>query len=219
MHSKFRIQNAEKFEIFKTFNSELYILHSTFKNMRIPVWISNRHVHLSPSDMEKVFGKWYELKVFKDISQPGQYAAQELVTIEWPKGKIEKVRVVGPTRKTTQVEIMVGDNFVLWTNAPIKVSGDVDNLEYIKIIWPVGDIYGTFAMVAQRHLHCTVQEAQEMGIKNGDIIQLHVGWIRGIMFENVAVRARDDYALDFHIDIEEANAALMKPGDWAELII
>ncbi len=169
--------------------------------------------------MEKVFGKWYELKVFKDISQPGQYAAQELVTIEWPKGKIEKVRVVGPTRKTTQVEIMVGDNFVLWTNAPIKVSGDVDNLEYIKIIWPVGDIYGTFAMVAQRHLHCTVQEAQEMGIKNGDIIQLHVGWIRGIMFENVAVRARDDYALDFHIDIEEANAALMKPGDWAELII
>jgi len=187
--------------------------------MRIPVWISNRHVHLSPSDMEKVFGKWYELKVFKDISQPGQYAAQELVTIEWPKGKIEKVRVVGPTRKTTQVEIMVGDNFVLWTNAPIKVSGDVDNLEYIKIIWPVGDIYGTFAMVAQRHLHCTVQEAQEMGIKNGDIIQLHVGWIRGIMFENVAVRARDDYALDFHIDIEEANAALMKPGDWAELII
>ncbi len=186
--------------------------------MRIPIWISNRHVHLSPSDMEKIFGKWYKLKVFKDISQPGQYAAQELVIIEWPKGKIEKVRVVWPTRKTTQVEIMVGDNFVLWTNAPIKVSGDVDNLEYIKIIWPVGDIYGPFAMVSERHLHCTVKEAQELWLKNGEKIKLHIGWIRGLVFENVAVRARDDYALDFHIDIEEANAAWVKPGDRAELI-
>lgn len=81
----------------------------------------------------------------------------------------------------------------------------------------MGEIYGPFAMVSQRHLHCTVQEAQEMGIKNGDIIQLHVGGIRGVMFENVAVRAKDDYALDFHIDIEEANAAGMKAGDRAEL--
>ena len=113
---------------------------------------------------------------------------------------------------------MVGDNFVLWTNAPIKVSGDVDNLEYIKIIWPVGDIYGPFAMVSERHLHCTVKEAQELWLKNGEKIKLHIGWIRGLVFENVAVRARDDYALDFHIDIEEANAAWVKPGDRAELI-
>ena len=185
--------------------------------MRIPIWISNRHVHLSPSDVEKLFGKWYELKKFKDITQPGQFAAQEVVMIEWPQGKIPNVRVVGPNRKITQVEIMLGDNYILWTNAPIKVSGDVDNLEYIKIIWPVGDIYGPFAMVSQRHLHCTVQEAKEMGIKNGEIINLHVWGIRGVVFENVAVRAKDDYALDFHIDIEEANAAGAKPGDRAEL--
>lgn len=186
--------------------------------MRISIGISNRHIHLSLSDVEKLFGKWYELKKFKDITQPGQFAAQEVVMIEWPQGKIPNVRVVGPTRKTTQVEIMLGDNFILWTNAPIKVSGDSSGLEYIKIIWPVGEVYGPFAMVSQRHLHCTVQEAQEMGIKNGDIIQLHVGWIRGLVFENVAVRAKDDYALDFHIDIEEANAAGIKPGDRAELL-
>jgi len=186
--------------------------------MRIPIGISNRHVHLSSSDMEKIFGKGYELKKFRDISQPGQYAAEEFVTLEWPKGKIEKVRVVGPNRKTTQVEIMIGDNFTLGINAPIKVSGDTNGLEYIKIIGPMGEVYGSFAMVSERHLHCTVKEAQEMGIKDGDIIQLHVWGIRGLMFEHVAVRARDDYALDFHIDIEEANAAGVKAGDWAELI-
>ncbi len=185
--------------------------------MRIPLWISNRHIHLSPSDVEKLFGKWYELKVLKDISQPGQFACEETVTLSWEKWKIEKVRVVGPTRKTTQVEIMLGDNFVLWINAPIKVSGDISGLEYIRILWPVGEVYGPFAMVSQRHLHCTVKEAQEMGIQDGDVIQLHVWGVRGVMFENVAVRSRDDYALDFHIDIEEANAAGVKPGDWAEL--
>lgn len=186
--------------------------------MRIPLWISNRHVHLSPSDVEKLFGKWYELKIFKNISQPGQYAAEETVTLVWEKWQIEKVRVVGPNRKTTQVELSIGDTFTLWITAPIRISGETNDLGYIKIIGPVGDIYGPFVMVAQRHLHCTVQEAKEIGIKNGDIIQLHVWGIRGVVFENVAVRAKDDYALDFHIDIEEANAAGVKPGDWAELI-
>ncbi len=185
--------------------------------MRIPIGSSNRHVHLAPSDMEKLFGKGYEITKFRDISQPGQYAAQELVTLVGEKGKIEKVRVVGPNRKTTQVEIMLGDTFTLWITAPIKVSGDTKDLWYIKIVWPVGEVYGPFAMVAQRHLHCTVKEAQEMGIKDGDDINLHVWGIRGVVFENVAVRARDDYALDFHIDLEEANAAGVKPGDWAEM--
>lgn len=186
--------------------------------MRIPLWISNRHVHLSQADVEKLFGKWYELKVLKNISQPGQYACEETVTLSGEKGKIEKVRVVGPTRKTTQVEIMIGDNFILWTNAPIKVSGDVNGLESIRIIWPVGKVYGQFAMVSERHLHCTVKEAEEMWLKDGDVIKMHVGGVRGVVFEHVAVRARDDYALDFHIDIEEANAAWAKPGDRAEII-
>jgi len=186
--------------------------------MRIPIWISNRHIHLSSIDIEKLFGLGYELKVLKNISQPGQFACEETVTLIGEKWKIEKVRVVGPTRKTTQVEIMLGDNFVLWTNAPIKVSGDISGLEYIKIVWPIGEVYGPFAMVSQRHLHCTVKESQEMNLKNGDIIQLHAGWVRGVVFENVAVRAKDDYALDFHVDIEEANAAGIKAGDRADLI-
>ncbi len=186
--------------------------------MRIPLWISNRHVHLSQADCEKLFGKGYELKKFKDITQPGQFAAEEVVTLVWERWQIEKVRVVWPNRKSTQVEISIGDTFALWVTAPIKVSGDTKDLWYIKIVWPVGEVYGPFAIVAQRHLHCTVKEAAELWIKNGDIIKMHVGGVRGIIFENVAVRAKDDYVLDFHIDIEEANAAGLKPGDWAELI-
>ncbi len=186
--------------------------------MRIPLWISNRHVHLSQADVEKLFGKGYELKVLKAISQPGQYAAQEQVILEWPAGKIAAVRVVGPTRKISQVELMMGDNFILGTNAPIKESGDTKGLEYIKIIWPVGEIYGPYAMIAQRHLHCTVKEAQELWVKNWDIVKMHISGERALTFENVVVRAKDDYALDFHIDIEEANAAGAKAGDWAEIV-
>lgn len=186
--------------------------------MRIPLWISNRHVHLSQPDVEKLFGKGYELKKLKDISQPWQYACEETVTLVGEKGKLEKVRVVGPTRKTTQVEIMLWDNFILWTQAPIKVSWDITGLVSIGITGPAGEIYGPFAMVAQRHLHCTVKEANELGIKNGDMIKMVIGGIRWLIFENVAVRARDDYALDFHIDIEEANAAGIQKGDRAELI-
>lgn len=186
--------------------------------MRIPLWISNRHVHLSQSDCEKLFGKGYELKVFKTITQPGQYAAEELVTLVGEKGQIENVRVVGPNRKTTQVELSISDTYTLWITAPIKVSGDTKDLGYIKIVGPVGEVYGPFAIIAQRHLHCTVKEAAELWIKNWDVIKMHIGGIRGVVFENVAVRARDDYALDFHIDIEEANAAGAKAGDWAEIV-
>ncbi len=186
--------------------------------MRIPLWISNRHVHLSHIDCEKLFGKDYELKKLRDISQPGQFAAEEIVTLVWEKGQIEKVRVVGPNRKITQVEISAGDAYNLWVKAPIRISGDLRDAWYIKIIWPVGEVYGPFAIVAQRHLHCTVKDAEELGIKHGDSIKLRTGNERAVVFENVVVRAKDDYALDFHIDIEEANAAGVKPGNWAELI-
>lgn len=186
--------------------------------MRIPLWISNRHVHLSHIDCEKLFGKWYTLKKFKDISQPGQFAAEELVTLVGEKGKIEKVRVVGPNRKTTQVEVSKWDTYVLWVNAPLRMSWDLKDAWYIKIIWPVGEIYGPFAIVAQRHLHCTVKEAEEMWIKNWSTIKMRISGERALVFENIRVRAKDDYALDFHIDRDEANAAGAKPGDRAEII-
>jgi len=186
--------------------------------MRIPIGIYNRHVHLMQSDVDKLFGKWYELKKYKNISQPGKFAAEETVTLVGEKWKLEGVRVMGPNRKYTQVELSIWDTYALWIKAPISVSWTTKNLGYIKIIGPVGEIYGPFAMIAQRHLHCTVKEAAEMWIKNGNLIKMHVGGARELIFENVVVRAKDEYALDFHIDIEEANAAAVKLGDRAEII-
>lgn len=188
--------------------------------MRIPIWISNRHVHLSQVDVEKLFGKWYQLTKMKDITQPGQFACNEVLTIAGPNGKIPNVRVVGPTRKESQVEIMLGDNFILWTKTPVRVSGEFTDGESITLIWPAWEAYVTKGMiVSQRHLHCTIAEAEDMGLKNGDLIKIKIPGPRGLIFEHVAVRARDDYALDFHIDIEEANSAWVKPGDWGEIVL
>lgn len=187
--------------------------------MRVPIWISNRHVHLSQVDVEKLFGKWYQLTKLKDLSQPGEFACNETIILSWPQGKLSNVRVVGPTRKNTQVEIMLGDNFVLWTSAPVRISGEFDDGENITLIWPAWEAYISKGMiVSQRHLHCTTAEAKDLWIKNWDVIKIKIPGIRGLIFENVAVRAKDDYALDFHVDIEEANAAGLKPWDRGEII-
>jgi putative phosphotransacetylase len=107
---------------------------------------------------------------------------------------------------------MLGDNFVLGTNAPVRVSGEFTDGESITLIGQAGECFVSKGMIAsQRHLHCTTTEAEDIGIKNGKLIKIKIPGPRGLIFENVAVRARDDYALDFHIDIEEANAAGVKP--------
>lgn len=187
--------------------------------MRIPIWISNRHIHLSQEDVEKLFGKWHELTVLKMLSQPWEFAAQEVVSIQWPKGKIDKVRVLWPVRKTTQVEIMLGDCFVLWVEAAIKLSGDHEGTPGIKIIWPAGEVdLSKGVIVAKRHLHCTVKEAEDMWIKSWDMIKVKTIWERGLIFDNVEVRAKDSFALDMHIDIEEANAAGLWVGAWGEIV-
>jgi len=188
--------------------------------MRLPIWISNRHIHLSQIDVEKLFGKGYQLTKLRDISQPGQFACNETVSISGPNGKIQNVRVVGPTRKESQWEILMWDNFTLWTKAPVKISGgDMKDAEGVTVVWPVGEVYVTHGLiVAQRHLHCTTKEATDMWLKNWDIIKIKIPGQRWLVFENVAVRARDDYALDFHIDIEEANAAWIVPWSRWEIV-
>jgi len=194
--------------------------------VRIPIWISNRHIHLSQIDADKLFGKWHVFEPMKDLSQPGESATKDTLIIQWPKGKIERVRVLMPVRKFTQVELTIGDTFVLGIQPVIRISGNLQGTPGLKLIWPAGlagrpagetDIpFG--AIVAKRHLHCTVKEAQEMWIENGQNISIKVWWERGLVFDNVEVRAKDSYALDCHIDIEEANAAGLKLGDWWELI-
>ena len=173
----------------------------------IPVGISNRHLHLSQDDLDTLFGKGYELTPIKDLSQPGQYASKETLTICGPKGAIEKVRVLGPVRGKTQVEILNGDSYKLGVFAPERQSGDLDGTPGITIIGPKGSVIKTEGLiVAQRHIHMTLQDAIDYGVYDGQIVKIKVESKRGGIFENVLIRANNNSALECHLDTDEGNA-------------
>ncbi len=173
----------------------------------VPVGISNRHLHLSQADLDACFGPGYQLTPIKDLSQPGQFACKETVTIAGPKGAIEKVRVLGPVRSKTQVEILTGDGFKLGTSAPARLSGDLTGTPGITIIGPKGSVQIKEGLiVAQRHIHMTPQDATCLGVHDGEIVDIEVDGPRGGIYRNVAIRANDASALECHVDTEEANA-------------
>lgn len=173
----------------------------------IPVGVSNRHLHLSQADLDSLFGAGYQLTPIKDLSQPGQFACKETVTICGPKGAIEKVRVLGPVRSKTQVEILTGDGFKLGVSAPARLSGDLAGSPGITIIGPKGSVQTKEGLiVAQRHIHMTPQDAARYGVHDGQIVDIEIEGPRGGTYANVAVRANDASALECHVDTEEANA-------------
>ena len=187
--------------------------------MRVPIGISQRHLHLSQEDANTLFGSNYECKKLKELSQPGQYACEETVTIKGPKGEIERVRVLGPYRKFTQVEILASDNFKLGTAAPLRESGDLEGSAGIEIIGPAGNVQLSQGLiVAQRHIHMTVADAENFGVQNGNIVKVQTMGDRAVVFENVVIRVSDSFALDMHIDVDEGNAAGLSQGAWGEVI-
>lgn len=190
------------------------------KGPGIPAGISNRHVHLSKEDLEALFGEGYELTPIKDLGQPGQYAAQECVTIVGPKGAIEKVRVLGPVRSKTQVEISRTDAFKLGLNPPVRDSGDLDGTPGIVIVGPKGAVIKSEGVIlAKRHIHMTPQDAETYGVKDKDIVKVLVDQgDRKLIFDDVLVRVSPKYALEFHVDTDEGNAALLKNGDLVWMV-
>ena len=179
----------------------------TQKPEGIPVGVSNRHLHLSQTDLDILFGTGYKLTPIKDLSQPGQFACKETVTICGPKGAIEKVRVLGPVRSKTQVEILTGDGCKLGVTAPARLSGDLAGSPGITIIGPKGSVQTKEGLiVAQRHIHMTPQDAVNYGVHDGQIVDIEIEGPRGGVYPNVAVRANDASALECHVDTEEANA-------------
>ncbi len=173
----------------------------------IPVGISNRHVHLSQKDLESLFGKDYQLTKLKDLSQPGQYACKEVVTICGPKGAIEKVRILGPVRSKTQVEVLAGDCVKLGVASHVKLSGDLNGTPGITVIGPKGSVQiEEGLMVAQRHIHMTLEDARNLGVHDGEIVSIKFEDLRGGVYSNVAIRANNSSQLECHLDIEEANA-------------
>ncbi|KEI92433.1 phosphate propanoyltransferase [Clostridium botulinum] len=173
----------------------------------IPVGISNRHIHLSQKDLDSLFGENYELTKIKDLSQPGQYACKEVVTICGPKGAIEKIRILGPVRSKTQVEVLAGDCIKLGAVSHVKLSGDLNRTSPITIVGPKGSVQLEEGLiVAQRHIHMTPEDAQNLGVHDGEIVSIKFEDLRGGIYNNVAVRANDASSLECHLDIEEANA-------------
>lgn len=189
------------------------------KDGLIPVGISNRHIHLSRKDVDILFGEGYELTNIKNISQPGQYACKECLTICGPKGVIEKVRVLGPIRPETQVEILAGDNFKLGIHAPLRLSGDLKNSASLTLIGPKGSvIMKEGAIVARRHIHMSLEEAKAYGVTNGQIVSLYVDGERAGILNNVIIRADEKGSLECHIDTEEANAFFINSNTKLKLI-
>lgn len=184
----------------------------------VPVGLSNRHIHLSQAHIDVLFGEGYELTKFKDLAQPGQYAAEEKVEVVGPKGSLT-MRVLGPARGNTQVEVSLADGFTLGVKPPVRDSGDVAGSPGAKIKGPKGEVEITEGIIAaSRHIHMHSDDAKRYGIEDKARVSVKVGGDRALTFENVLVRAREDFALEFHVDIEEGNAAGLKNGQEVEII-
>lgn len=187
----------------------------------IPVAISARHVHLTADNIDRLFGPGHPLHTRKALSQPGEFAAEETVTLVGPRGSIPKVRVVGPAREDDQVEISRTDEMILGLDAPVRVSGDLKATPGITLLGPAGQVTLTHGVVlAQRHVHMSPTDAQRLGVKNGQIVQVLIhSPHRSLIFGDVVVRVSAHYALELHLDTDEGNAAGVMPGEQATLLV
>ena len=185
----------------------------------LPIALSNRHIHISQKALDTIFGEGYELTKMKDLSQPGQYACEEKVDVVGPKKTIKGVRILGPVRPDTQLEVSITDAFTLGVAPMIRNSGDVVDTPGVRIVGPKGEVEiekGT--IVAARHIHMHTKDGEEFGVKDGEIVSIKVPGPRGLVFDNVLVRVHPSYALEMHVDIEEGNAAGIRNGDMVEII-
>ncbi|MGG1313385.1 MULTISPECIES: phosphate propanoyltransferase [Cohnella] len=186
---------------------------------QVPIGVSARHIHLTREHVSILFGEGAELTVMKPLSQPGQFAANETVAVYGPKGSFPKVRILGPVRKATQLEVSRTDAFVLGLNPPVRESGDIENTPGIRIVGPAGEVtIDKGVIVAARHIHFHTSDAQKWGIADKQRLKVRVGGERGVVFENVIARVSDEFALDMHIDTDEGNAAGVSTGDMGEII-
>ncbi|MGD9909320.1 MAG: phosphate propanoyltransferase [Candidatus Izemoplasmatales bacterium] len=176
---------------------------------KVLVEVSARHVHLSEKDLETLFGKGAQLTIKKMLSQPGQFAANERVTVVGPKKEIQNISILGPVRKSTQVELSLTDARSIGINAPIRESGDTANSAPCKIVGPAGEIDITEGViVAKRHIHVTPEDAVAWGLKDQQKVQVEVtNDERSTIFGDVVIRVRNDFASAMHIDTDEGNAA------------
>ncbi len=186
--------------------------------MKVTVGISNRHVHVTKEHLETLFGKGYQLQILHPVNQPGQYASTEQVTIVTKKSKIEGVRVLGPTRSYTQVEISRTDAFKLGITPPVRDSGDVFESAPITIIGPCGKVeLKEGCILANRHIHMTPEQQKEFGFIGISKVRIQIGGEKGGILDNVYIKVDPESYYEMHLDTDDANAFLLKNGDEVEI--
>lgn len=177
--------------------------------MNILVETSARHVHVTDADLETLFGKGYKLTVKKELSQPGQFASNERVTVVGPKKELKNVSILGPTRAATQIELSLTDARGIGIIAPVRESGDIAGSAGCKLVGPAGEIEVAQGVIAaKRHVHMTPADAAKAGLADKDIVKVACGGEgRKVVFDDVVIRVSDKFATAMHIDTDESNAA------------
>ena len=189
--------------------------------LEIPVGISNRHIHLSREDMETLFGRGYELTPMKELSQPGQYACKETLTLVGPSMRaIEGVRVLGPLRSKSQVEISATDSFQLKVKPPVRESGKIEGSAPVTIVGPRGVVsLPEGCIIANRHVHMSPDDAARFGVVDGDYIDVDVcSGTRKSRWFDVQIRVHKDFRLEMHVDTDDANSAGLKNGSVVTVV-
>ncbi len=184
----------------------------------IPIGVSNHHIHLSEADFQRLF-PGQKMEKFKQLKQPGEYATRQTCDVIGPSGTIKHVRVLGPVRSHSQIEIARSETFILGVDAPIRLSGHLDGAPSVKLRTPDAEITVQGVIVAKRHIHMSLADGEKYGVKMGDTVAVEINSKdRRTIYDDVIARPRKDFVLEMHLDGDEASAANVRDDTVAHII-
>lgn len=186
--------------------------------MKVKVGISARHVHLNKEDLRLLFGEDYELTFYKKLKQANDFSAEETVTLKTDKASIQNVRIIGPIRDYTQVEISKTDSYLLGVDPPIRNSGDLEDAAFITIVGPKGNVTKRCCIIATRHIHANEEALKLLQVKPNQLVKIKIDTIKGGILDNVYINYSPNYNLELHLDVDDANAHLLNNEDEVQII-
>ena len=187
--------------------------------MKVPIGISARHVHVTKEHLEILFGYDYNLETLKNLSQPGEYASLETIGVKGPKGEIEKIRILGPVRNYTQVEISKTDAYKLGLTPPVRESGDITGSSPITLVGPKGQVeLNEGCIIASRHIHIIPDDIKRLGLENQTKVSVLIDGVKGGIMHNVTLKVSENYQFELHLDTDDGNAFLINQGDTGTII-
>ena len=187
----------------------------------VPIGVSARHMHLTREALEALYGAGHQLRVYRNLSQVGEFAAEETVTVVGPRGRaLEGVRLLGPTRSFVQIELARSDGLRLGIDLPVRKTGDLRGTPGLTVVGPAGTVVlKEGAIRTTRHIHMSVEDASRFGVRDGQIVRARIAGVRAVVLENVEIRVGERFVLDFHIDTDDANASGADTGGFAEVLV